>query len=131
MTNALRKRKDINSLEDALRAMPQLEIETVHHFAHGTYTREVFLPKGTILTGKVHRHSCINIVSQGKILVITDEGEYEIEAPHVFVSGPGVKKAGAVLEDTIWINVHPWSGAPDLDIIEKSLILPENRICHG
>ena len=111
--------------------LPQLEIETKHYFAEGTYTREVFLPKGTVLTGKIHRFSCINIIAQGKILVITDEGEYEIEAPHTFVSGPHVKKAGCVLEDTVWINVHPWDGAQDLDTIEQTLILSENRICHG
>ena len=112
-------------------ALPQLEIETKHYFAHGTYTREVFLPRGTILTGKIHRYSCINIISKGRILVATDEGEYEIEAPYAFVSGPNVKKAGYVLEDTVWINVHPWQGEPDLDKIEQEMITQESLVWDG
>lgn len=118
-------RSKMLELEGAiLRDFEQVEFDTRHYFAHGTYTREVRVPAGFVITGKIHRHSCINIVSKGKIKVVTDEGDYEIEAPHTFVSGPGVKKAAYTLEDTIWINVHPWDGEEDLDMIEKTVIVP-------
>lgn len=120
-----RHRAKMEKLEQALLELPTVfEPEVKHYFAHGTYTREMFLPADTMLTGKIHRHSCINIVSKGRIAVVTDEGEYEIEAPHTFVSGPGVKKAGYTLEDTVWINVHPWFGEPDLEAIEAEMIIP-------
>jgi len=116
------------SLEAAIvRELPPVELEEKHYFAHGTYTRELHIPKGTVLTGKIHRESCINILSKGKLKVVTDEGEYEVEAPHTFVSGPGVKKAGFALEDSIWINVHPWDGEANesaLEAIEDSVIVP-------
>ena len=132
MNEVSNRRENLFALERELEKCEQLDVETKHYFAHGTYTREVFLPKGTVLTGKIHRHSCINIVSKGKILVVTDEGEYTIDAPHTFVSGPNVKKAGMVLEDTVWINVHPWDGESDLDQIERGLIIPtERQLCHG
>jgi len=100
-------------------------LEEKHYFAHGTYTRELYIPADTVLTGKIHRHSCINIITKGRIKVVTDEGEYEISAPHTFVSGPGVKKAGYTLEDTIWLNVHPWDGIEeDVDKIENEVIIP-------
>ena len=137
-------REKMEALEAAILSDPDSVVEelpTNHYFAHGTYTREMFLPEGTVLTGKIHRHSCINIISKGKILAVTDEGEYEIAAPHIFVSGPGVKKAGYALEDTIWINVHPWVGEEDLDLIEHEVIIPsyealememkEALSCHG
>lgn len=121
-----------------LENLPPVELETKHYFAHGTYTRELFIPAGTVLTGKIHRHDCINIISKGKIIAVTDEGEYEIEAPHTFVSGPGVKKAGYAIEDTIWINVHPWDGPEDLELIEQEVIIPsyealeqEVQLCLG
>jgi hypothetical protein len=98
----------MEALEEVLSQYEQAELKVEHHFAHGTYTRVLYLPAGTILTGKIHRHSCVNIVMQGRIAVLTDEGDKEIVAPYVFVSGAGVKKAGAVLEDTIWVNVQPW-----------------------
>lgn len=101
-----------------------VDLPVKHYFAHGTYTRELHIPAGTILTGEIHRHSCINIISKGKIVAVTDEGRFEIEAPHTFVSGPGVKKGGLALEDTIWLNVHPWFGEPDLKLIEQEVIAP-------
>ena len=95
-----------------------------HYFAHGIYTRELFIPAGTVLTGKIHRHSCVNILAKGAMRVETDEGSYTITAPHTFTSGPGVKKAGFALEDSIWINVHPWEGAADVALVEAEMILP-------
>jgi len=124
-------REKIFDLEREILQCEQAEIVTNHYFAHGTYTREVLLPKGLVLTGKIHRHSCINIIAKGKILVVTDEGEYTIEAPHTFVSGPNVKKAGAVLEDTVWLNVHPWDGESDLEQIENQVIIKESIEWHG
>lgn len=124
-------RERLSMLEDELIQHEQVEMEVRHHFAHGTYARELHIPKGTVLTGKIHRHSCINILSKGKIKVVTDEGFYELEAPHTFVSGPDVKKAGYALEDSIWINVHPWDGEADLEQIEREVIISENLLEEG
>ncbi len=136
MKELSRHRQRMEDLEGVLKQFDQLEMKTEHFFAHGTYTRVLHLPKDTILTGKIHRHSCVNIISKGRIKVATDDGDFEICAPHVFVSGPGVKKAGYTLEDTIWINVHPWEGEEDLEQIEQKLIAPtyealEDLSCHG
>ena len=117
-------RDKVCALEEALKNHEAVELEVKHHFAHGTYTRELLIPKGTMLTGQIHRHSCINIISKGKIIAFTDKGRIEIEAPHTFVSGPGVKKAGYALEDTIWLNVHPWDGPEDIELIEKATVVP-------
>ena len=132
-------RQRMEDLESVLKQFDQLEMKTEHFFAHGTYTRVLHLPKDTILTGKIHRHSCVNIISKGRIKVATDDGDFEIVAPHVFVSSSGVKKAGYTLEDTIWINVHPWEGEEDLELIEQQVIAPnyealenqEDLICRG
>ncbi len=139
MNQLSQHRQKLADLEGVLSQFEQPEFKTEHFFAHGTYTRVLHLPKDTVLTGKIHRYSCVNIVPKGKIAVITDEGEYEITGPYVFVSGAGVNKAGLVLEDTIWINVHPWDGDEDLEQIEREVIIPsyealeteENRICRG
>lgn len=122
---SLKSIKDIYALEDAILEQPRVELKTEHYFADGTYTRVLYMPKGTTLTGKVHRYSCINILAKGKILVITNEDEYAIEAPFVFVSGNGIKKAAHVLEDSVWINVHPWNGEDNLEQIEHKVIMPK------
>lgn len=115
----------MTKLEEAIQAeLEPRNLAEYHYFAHGTYTRELHIPAGTVLTGKIHRHSCINILSKGEIAVVTDEGEYRLKAPHTFVSGPGVKKAGYAVTDSIWINVHPWDGEPDLEAVEHEVIIP-------
>lgn len=130
MDIALNTRQAIVALEQAMRANPdiQVEFEVKHYFAHGTYTKELYIPAGVVLTGKIHRNSCINILSKGKMRVISDEGQYDIEAPYVFVSGPDVKKAGYALEDSIWINVFPWNGADTPEQIEEAVTIKDDYL---
>lgn len=117
-------REKIQLLESELKKFEQDDLKVNHYYAHGTYTRELFMPAGTVLTGKIHRFSCINILTKGKVNVVTDEVNCSLEAPHVFVSGGGVKKAIYATEESILITVHPWDGEKDLDKIEKYLIAP-------
>lgn len=129
---SLDRRASIEALQAImLESGETLELETRHHFAHGTYTRELYVPAGVVLTGKIHKHTCINILAKGTI-VVTDGGiEREISAPYTFVSPAGAKKAGFALTDVVWINVHPWDGEPDLDLIEQQVITHEELPCLG
>jgi hypothetical protein len=116
-------REKVVRLEDEMRKHPQIEIETTHHFAPGIYAREVFIPAGSLVTGKIHRTDHINIVSKGDITVLTDEGMKRIKAPFTFVASAGTKRAGYAHEDTVWTTVHA-SNETDLDKLEAELISP-------
>jgi quercetin dioxygenase-like cupin family protein len=102
-------RGKILELERAMLARPDLHIEfkTVHHFAPGIYMRELHIPKGAILTGKIHKTEHLNILSQGRLIVWTEDGMKELSASTVVKSLPGIKRAGHALEDSVWITVHP------------------------
>lgn len=127
--NIVSHRQRMEDLERAIQTnLPQIELECNHYFSHGVYTRELLIPKGTVLTGKIHRYSSVNIISKGKIRAISDQGTHDIEAPHVFVTGPFVKKAGYALEDTVWINVLPWDGEEDVELIEKEFTIPSYEL---
>ena len=117
-------RHNIVDLENALLAEEQIELPLRHTFANGVYAREMTIPAGVTLTGKIHRYPCINIISKGSLVAVTDEGTYQVEAPYTFVSGAGVKKAIHALTDSVWTTVHPWVGEEDLDLIEEKLIVP-------
>lgn len=118
-------REKIGALTAAIAEnLPPVELETKHYFAHGTYTRELFIPAGTVVVGKIHRHSCINIMTKGRLQIMTDDGSIELRAPYVGVSDAGVQKAAYALEDSTWLNVHPWFGDPDLEQIEREVIAP-------
>lgn len=123
---AMNRRELIVSLEDAINGTGEAihELPTKHHFAHGTYSRELHIPAGIVATGKIHRYSCINIIAKGTLQIFTEEGDYEVTAPYTFVSGPGVKKAGFALTDVVWITTHPWDGPEDVALVEEKIIVP-------
>lgn len=114
-------------------------IEPKIYSADGVYAREIFIPKGTALVGEIHLKAQINVVSKGKIRVATEEGVREIEAPYTFVSPAGTKRAGYVLEDTVWTTFLPTDKvsdeevyeefiAPDYETLDKQL---EHKECHS
>ena len=119
-------RRGILAFEDWLRQFPPGEAPVTHHFAAGIYGREMLIPQGTVLTGKIHRAECLNIVSKGKIRVLTEHGLRTVEAPATFVSPPGVKRVGLALEDTVWTCIHPNpEDETDLGALEARLIAPD------
>lgn len=109
-------------LEAEIAAMPQVELETVHHFSPGLYARELRIPAGVVLTGKIHRTEHINVVSAGRMVVYSEDGGVrEICAPFTFISKPGAKRVGIALEDTVWTCFHATSET-DLDKLESDLV---------
>ena len=121
-------RDNILALEDAMREMPNAERDKEdsdklvrHFFAPGVYARELTIPAGVLLTGKIHKTEHLNIISQGVIVVVSPEGRKIIEAPHTMVSKPGAKRVGYALEDTVWTTIHV-TEETDLDIIEEQVI---------
>lgn len=119
-------RAQIRNLEAHLAQLPQLEITTRHHFAKGLYAREIVIPAGTILTGKVHAEEHLNIVSKGRIEVWTEDGMREVSAPFTMVSRPGTKRVGLAIEETVWTTIHANpTDDTDLVLLEAKLIEPE------
>lgn len=95
-----------------------------HSFAPGVYVREIFIPKGTMLTGKIHRHSHPNILLKGEVIVATEFGGREhLKAPLSMISKAGTKRAVFALEDTVWITIHA-THETDLEKIEDYVIAP-------
>lgn len=118
-------RDKIVKLEAVMMAMKHahIEIATTHYFAPGVYMRQVFIPKGAIVTGKIHKTEHLNILSQGELTVYTEDGMKRLKASTVIKSQPGIKRAAVAHEDSVWITVHhnP-DDERDPDKIEERLI---------
>jgi hypothetical protein len=119
-------RQSIVALESKMKAMPkerQIHIEPKHYFANGLYMREIFIPKGVTLTGKIHKTEHLCVLSKGEVSVSTDEGMERIKASAVVKSSPGTKRVLFAHEDSIWINAHfnP-SNETDLEKIESHYV---------
>ena len=113
-----------------------------HSFADGCYVREIFIPKGNLVVGKIHKHSHPNFLMEGEVIVITEEGKKHLKAPCSMISAAGTKRVVYTLENSRWITVHV-TDKTDLKEIEQEIIvdnfariglkdfLPEASVCHG
>jgi hypothetical protein len=98
--------KSIGELPDA-KEWEQLEEElNTHYFAPGVYGRQMDIPKGMCIVGKIHKHQHINIITSGVIKVVTEFGHDVYTAPRTWISEAGTKRAVYALEDTTWLCVH-------------------------
>lgn len=114
--------ENILSIDGALKGK---EIEKlcplVHSFGDGCYIRQIFMPKGTLITSKIHKITHPYFVMTGKASVATEDGVKTIQAPYQGITQAGTKRALYIHEDMIWITVHV-TNEIDLDKIEKEII---------
>ena len=92
-----------------------------HTFTEGAYARQMTIPKGSVIVGKIHRHAHLNFVMRGKCSVFTEQGVKAIVAPAMFVSTPGTKRVVFAQEETVWVTVHV-TEETDLEKIEDQII---------
>ena len=94
-----------------------------HTFSDGIYVREIFIPKGTYLTGKIHKHEHPNFLMSGTVDVVTEAGREQLTAPLSIISPPGTKRALYAVTDLVWITVHSNpTNTQDLEKLEKEVI---------
>ena len=92
-----------------------------HYFSEGMYAREMFIPAGIAVVGKIHKKRHLTIISKGDISVLTEDGVKRLTGPITFESQPGAKRVVFTHEDTTWTTLHP-TEIKDIEKIEKSLV---------
>jgi hypothetical protein len=100
-------RANILALKDEMLAMTsgQIDMPVEHTVADGMYMRKLFIPKGSVVVGKIHRKACMNIVASGDITILTETGCARVTAGYTVQSPPGLMKVGLAHEDTVFVNV--------------------------
>ncbi len=135
--NEIKHNNDIAKNREEIRSMAELlqekidcgelqsqECPVIHRFTNGCYIREILMPAGTRIIGKIHATEHFNILLTGKVTVVTAEGTEHIVAPYTFVSKAGVQKVVIIHEDCVWQTVHV-TDKTDLDEIEKEVIVED------
>ena len=95
-----------------------------HTFADGIYVREIFIPAGAVLVGKIHKHGHPNFLMSGEVEVVTEGGGAErLVAPLSMISSAGTKRVVYTITDTVWVTIHhnP-TNTEDLAKLEKIVI---------
>lgn len=115
-------RHKLYALEASMADTPEVEFPLQHVFAPGVYARTIQLPKGSIIVGKIHKHKHINVLSQGTVQVLTEQGGVErLTGPLTMVSEPGTKRAVLAETDAVWTTIH-LTNTTDLAKIEEEHI---------
>ena len=98
--------QQIIDLQPMMMQLPQVDCPVVHRFGPGVYIREVSAPAGTFAVGHRQTQDHLNVLLQGRVAVLSDDGSvHELAAPLVFVGKPG-RKVGYVMEDMVWQNIY-------------------------
>ena len=92
-----------------------------HTFSDGVYVREIFMPKGMIVVGHIHKTRHLNNIVKGKARVWTNGSVIEIKAPYIYESEPNMRKVLYIEEDMIWQTIHA-TNSKNVNEIEKLII---------
>jgi quercetin dioxygenase-like cupin family protein len=101
-------------------------IQTEHHLHGGVYSRKVFIPKGTVVVGRVHKTAHVFICISGEIKVWSTEAPVCVmTSGDITESLPGVKRVVFTLEDTVIMTVHRVE-ALTMDELEDEIVEPDS-----
>jgi hypothetical protein len=136
MNEIERSRHDILALEATMQDMDGYDHEgkeickITHYFAPGVYAREMWMPAGCLITGKIHLTEHLNVLSQGKVSVSNKGESIIMEAPHMFVSPIGTKRAIYAHEESTWTTIHA-TELTDPEEIENEIIAESFQVLDG
>jgi hypothetical protein len=93
-----------------------------HSFSEGVYIREMFMPKGGFVIGKLYKISHTWFLLSGELEIATDEGAMHYVAP-CYVNAPeGTKRVLHALQDSVFVNVYPNpDNITDIETLEDML----------
>lgn len=109
-------RDEVNAIEAQMQTMPQVGMTVVDHFSPDVYARELHIPAGTVLTGRIHKFANMNMLLKGEISVAVDGKIVRMVAPQTIVSPPGTKRIAYTHTDCIWTTIHG-TAEVDVDVI--------------
>jgi len=88
----------------------------------GMYHRELSVPGGTVLTGKLHPLPHIFTLVKGKLIILKDDGIILVEAPFSFTVEADTKKIGYAVTDCICTTVNTTEKTTIEDAEAESLV---------
>lgn len=98
--------QEIEELVARIEEFEQIPMPLTHHFSPGIYVREIFMPAGSFVVGHEHKTKHLNMVLSGSARVMMEGKIYDVQAPCVIESGPGVRKVLFIEEDMRWATIH-------------------------
>ena len=77
------------------------------HLEGGIYTRELFMPKGSVLVSLIHKQNHPTFILKGRFSYLDDKGVIrEVKAPYKIFTKVGAQRVFLVHEDTTIVGVY-------------------------
>lgn len=111
-------RAALKKLETEMLALPQSEMDISHSFIDGIYARAMRVKAGTLVVGGLHAGTSMNIMSEGDMTVMTEDGVKRVSAPYNEISHAGTKRIAIAHADSTWTNIIR-TDLTDVSDIEK------------
>lgn len=106
-------REKITAIEQAMVTIPGIlsgdipQCPLTHFFANGICVRSMFLPGGSLYTGRIHKKDHPFFILHGDLTVVSEfTGVQRIMGPYFSISKAGTKRMGFAHEDTVLVTIH-------------------------
>ena len=120
--------EQIETVEQAIREINRPpDIETKHYFAGGVYEREIHVPAGSLITGKIHLTEHLAKLTKGTMTIFANGESNTFTGPCTFVSQPGIKRMGYAHDDCVFSNFHFVGDIETAEEAEKLLVVDTNE----
>lgn len=127
----------IDLFEKFISDYPPVECKLNHKFTKGLYSREIFMPAGSVITSRIHKTQHQFAIIEGEVSVWTKEtGMVRYKAPYIGITEPGTRRVLFNHTDVRWITFHP-TDLTTVEEIEKAILEPhtnkllEGKLCLG
>jgi len=84
----------------------QTEGAVTHNFADGQYIRKIVMPKGLLVTTKIHAKNHPFFIMKGEASIYSNNGVERIKAPFHGITEAGTKRVLYIHEECTFITVH-------------------------
>lgn len=84
----------------------EIDLGIKHHFAGGTYAKEMTLPMGYMAISHKHQYDHLSILSRGRAMVEADGIKTEYIAPACITIAAGVEHSITAMSNTTWFCIH-------------------------
>lgn len=86
---------------------PMPDCKVKHIFSEGVYVRQVTMPAGSLIIGRIHTTEHLNEVISGECLIYTADEELVLRKEgDIFISKAGSQKVGRCLTDVVFRTIH-------------------------
>lgn len=128
---------NIDLFEKYISEYPPVECDLNHRFTNGLYSREIFMPAGSVVTSRIHKTQHQFAIIEGEVSVWTKAtGMVKYQAPYVGITEPGTRRVLFNHTDVRWVTFHP-TPLTTVEEIEKDILEPhinkllEEQTCLG